>query len=263
MQALQVELGRDPQVEVAVERVVVGGERPRERAAVERLQHRRLDLDEALGVEPLADRGDRRAALAEAARASPGWRSGRARAGGSAARCPRARGTCRAAGAGSSPAASSRSTSSESSPRRVLKPSPSTPTKSPRSSADELLVTLVAEHVGARVELDPPAAVDEVDEGRLALAAPGGDPAGDPVGLLGLLARLEPLVRRADRRRSRPGRRTSCGNGSTPCGAQALELLPPLGEHCGSERSSSSGLCHRGEPNRPRTSSGPRRLRSW
>ena len=38
--ALQVELGRDPQVEVAVERVVVGDEGPRQRAAVERLQHR-------------------------------------------------------------------------------------------------------------------------------------------------------------------------------------------------------------------------------
>ena len=64
-QALQVELGGDPQVEVAVERVVVGGERARQRAAVERLQDRGLDLDEALGVEPLADRGDRQAPLAE------------------------------------------------------------------------------------------------------------------------------------------------------------------------------------------------------
>ena len=46
--ALQVELGRDPQVEVAVEGVVVGGERPRQRAAVERLEHRGLDLDETV-----------------------------------------------------------------------------------------------------------------------------------------------------------------------------------------------------------------------
>ena len=50
-QPLEVELGRDAQVEVAVELVVMRHERPRERAAVARLQHRRLDLDEALAVE--------------------------------------------------------------------------------------------------------------------------------------------------------------------------------------------------------------------
>ena len=54
---LEVELGRDPQVEVAVERVVVGGEGPRQGAAVERLQDRRLDLDEAVLVEPAAHLG--------------------------------------------------------------------------------------------------------------------------------------------------------------------------------------------------------------
>ena len=57
-QPLEVQLGGDPQVEVAVERVVVGGERPRQRAAVERLQHRRLDLQEAALVEPAAHRRD-------------------------------------------------------------------------------------------------------------------------------------------------------------------------------------------------------------
>ncbi len=60
--ALQVELGRDPQVEVAVEGVVVGDEGSRQGAAVERLQDRRLDLDEAVDVEPAADLGDRSAA---------------------------------------------------------------------------------------------------------------------------------------------------------------------------------------------------------
>jgi hypothetical protein len=48
-EALEVQLGGDAQVEVAVQRVVVGDERARQRAAVERLQDRRLDLDEALG----------------------------------------------------------------------------------------------------------------------------------------------------------------------------------------------------------------------
>ena len=52
--ALEVELGGDPQVEVAVERVVVGHERPRGRAAVDRLQGRGLDLHEAAVVEEAA-----------------------------------------------------------------------------------------------------------------------------------------------------------------------------------------------------------------
>jgi hypothetical protein len=55
-QALQVQLVGDPEVEVAVERVVVGHERPRQRPAVERLQNRRLDLEEAALVEPVPDR---------------------------------------------------------------------------------------------------------------------------------------------------------------------------------------------------------------
>ena len=56
--ALEVQLGRDPQVHVLVERVVVGHERAGQRAAVERLQHRGLDLDEAAVVEVAAHRGD-------------------------------------------------------------------------------------------------------------------------------------------------------------------------------------------------------------
>ena len=57
-QALEVQLGRHAQVEGAVELVVVRRERPRARAAVERLQDRRLDLDEADAVEVGAARGD-------------------------------------------------------------------------------------------------------------------------------------------------------------------------------------------------------------
>ena len=57
--ALEVELGGDAQVEVAVERVVVRDERPGRRAAVDRLQRRRLDLDEAALVEEAPHRGDR------------------------------------------------------------------------------------------------------------------------------------------------------------------------------------------------------------
>ena len=61
-QPLQVELGRDPEVEVLLEVVPVGDERLREGAAVARLQHRRLDLDEAVRVEVPPDRGDDAAA---------------------------------------------------------------------------------------------------------------------------------------------------------------------------------------------------------
>ena len=57
-QPLEVQLDGDAKVEVAVERVEVRRERQRRAAAVDRLQHRRLDLDEAALVEPGADRGD-------------------------------------------------------------------------------------------------------------------------------------------------------------------------------------------------------------
>ena len=46
-QPLQVQLRRDAQVEIDIERVVVRDERPRRRAAVERLHHGRFHLDEA------------------------------------------------------------------------------------------------------------------------------------------------------------------------------------------------------------------------
>ncbi len=48
---LEEQLGCDPQEHVEVERVDVRDERPRGRAAVQGLQHRRLDLDEAALVE--------------------------------------------------------------------------------------------------------------------------------------------------------------------------------------------------------------------
>ena len=55
--ALEVQLDGDAQVEVAVELVVVRHEGPRHGAAVQRLQDRRLDLDEAALVEEAADGG--------------------------------------------------------------------------------------------------------------------------------------------------------------------------------------------------------------
>ena len=46
-QPLQVQLGRDPQEQRHVERVVMRDERPRERATGNRLHHRRLDFEVA------------------------------------------------------------------------------------------------------------------------------------------------------------------------------------------------------------------------
>ena len=57
-QALQVKLGRDAQVEVDIERVVMGHEGARGGAAVERLHHGGFDFDEAAGLELAAQRAD-------------------------------------------------------------------------------------------------------------------------------------------------------------------------------------------------------------
>ena len=52
-------------IEVEVERVVVGDERPRERAAGDRLHHRRLDLEEAARREEAAEGLEEQRALPE------------------------------------------------------------------------------------------------------------------------------------------------------------------------------------------------------
>src|SRR5215207_2019446 len=53
---------------------------------------------------------------------------------------------------------------------------------------------LVAEDVGARVELDLARAIAEVEERRLAVAAPGHHPPGDPVARVRLLPGLQVVV---------------------------------------------------------------------
>ena len=57
-QPLQVQLERDPKVQVAVERVVVGHERTRVAASGNLLQHRRLDLEVSALVVEAPDRFD-------------------------------------------------------------------------------------------------------------------------------------------------------------------------------------------------------------
>jgi hypothetical protein len=63
--ALEIQLGGDAQVQVALELVVVSDERPGQGAAVQRLEDRRLDLDEAAVVQEPAHRGDDLGALDE------------------------------------------------------------------------------------------------------------------------------------------------------------------------------------------------------
>ena len=65
---------------------------------------------------------------------------------------------------------------------------------------------LLAEHVDARLQLDAARAVDEVEEGHLALPAAGGEAPGDAVARVGLLAG------RAGRR----ARRATSAIGATP-----------------------------------------------
>ena len=59
-QPLQIQLRRDAQEELHVERVVVRHERPRQRAAGDRLHHRRLDFEIAARVQEPADRREHR-----------------------------------------------------------------------------------------------------------------------------------------------------------------------------------------------------------
>ena len=95
--------------------------------------------------------------------------------------------------------------------------------------AQQPLHRLGAEHVGARLQLDAPAAVDEVEERHLPLPAAGRQPAGDAVAHLGLLPGLQALVRRAHRG-DRLDARVGVRERVDPVRAQALELLPPDGE---------------------------------
>ncbi len=85
------------------------------------------------------------------------------------------------------------------------------------------------EHVLARLQLQAPRAIDEVEERHLALAAAGGEPAGDAVAHVGLLAVLEAGVGGED-----AGDRLDAGElvreGIDAVGAQPVELRAPDGE---------------------------------
>jgi hypothetical protein len=74
-QSLEIELGGDAQVEVEVERVVVGDEGARERAAGDGLHHRRLDLEKAARREEAAEGPCRSSARFRKTSRVSGWRA--------------------------------------------------------------------------------------------------------------------------------------------------------------------------------------------
>src|SRR5437763_2247006 len=95
--------------------------------------------------------------------------------------------------------------------------------------AEQALEALLPELVDARLKLDPAGAVDQVQEGHAALAAPGAKPAGDPVRTGGLIAGLEPAVRIAHRH-DRLDPFEAVWERIDACGPQRLELRPPRRE---------------------------------
>ena len=93
----------------------------------------------------------------------------------------------------------------------------------------EELGVAVAEVVGARLELELAGAVDEVEERGLPHVPPGGEPARHPIRRVRFRTRLEPVVRLADGRDldavvELVWKRIDAGL------AQAGELLAPLGD---------------------------------
>ncbi len=132
-----------------------------------------------------------------------------------------------------------------SSPRRDLNATPSTPMKSPRSTSSISRRCSSSPSTSAReCSWIVAGAVAEVEEGRLAVAAPGHQPAGDRVALLGLLAVGEGLVRGADvgdRLAARELRR----EGLEAALALPLELGAALGEQRGLGRLVCGFVTHR------------------
>ena len=206
-------------------------ERARQRAAVDRLQHRRLDLDEALVVEEAADRGDDLRARDEdlagllvghqvelaVAQARLGVRQPvvllRRRAQRLRQQLPVVDLDRQLAAAGLEDRAVGAEQVAE-------------------VERDERVERLLAEHVGPRVQLDPAGAVVEVEERRLALAAARGEAAGDAHARLGLLAGFESFMRRlglGDRRHARVGVRERVDARLPQC----LELAAAGGEELG------------------------------
>ena len=203
---------------------MVRDERPRQRAAVERLQHRRLDLDEAVLVEVAAHRArstlraghERRARLlvgdqVELAAAKARLDVGQAVV--LVGRRAQALGEHREVVDAQRELAAARAEDLAVDADEVAE-----------VELEQRRHALLAEHVGARLQLDPAGAVDEVQERHLALAAAGGEATGD----------AERAARSPRPARGRPSRLSAsaagvtpgklCGNGSMPCARRRSSL---------------------------------------
>jgi hypothetical protein len=120
--------------------------------------------------------------------------------------------------------ASTRSVSSPRHERRAVDPD-----EVAEVQRQQELHLLVTQHVDARLELDPPRPVLEIQECHLALAASRGETTGDAVRDVGLLARRQALVGGADRRDGLDPAELMRERLDPGC-AQRLELAPTVGE---------------------------------
>ena len=173
---------------------MVGDEGAGEGAAVERLQDRRLGLDEAVLVEPVTDLGDRLRPLGEdpaAVLVGEEVELAPAVAGLDVLEAVELVGR-RSQALGQQPPVVDRQRQLAAAAGRDRRPLD--PDQVAEVEVDQEPERLLAEHVLAGVELDLAAAVAEVEEAGLAVAAAGDDAPGDPVAGLGLEPRRQPLV---------------------------------------------------------------------
>ena len=199
---LEVELGRDSQVEVLVELVRARDERVGERAAVARLEDRRLDLDEAVAVEVAADRSDHaRAHLEVAARVLAHQQVEVALAvAGLGLGHP-------VVGVGQRPADLGEQLELGDGERRLA----ALRLGGNSGDADDVPEVEI-DRPGAILgdeQLDLPGAVDEVEEDELPHVAPSHDPSGDPPSLARPPRQARPDPRRPERQQSPPDREIS------------------------------------------------------
>src|SRR4051794_4825624 len=224
-QPLEVELDRDAEVEVALQRVVVRREGPRDAAAVDRLEHGRLDLDEAARVEERAYRRDHlRARHEELARLLVGDQVELAVAEARLdIREPVVLLGRRAQRLGQQRVALELE-------RQLAAAAPEDGAVGAEEVAeiegDQALQRRLPQHVDAPVQLQPARAVDEVEDPRPPLPAPRREAARHAHAVARLLARGQRLIRRLD-----VGDRTHAGEGVRErldaLLAQRLELAPP------------------------------------
>ena len=268
-QPLEVQFERDAQVQLHVERVVVGDERPGVGAAGLDVQHRRLDLDEAALVQRAAEAGDDRVADLEGpprlvvddqvgvALAEPGVGVGQA--------VPLV---------GHRPHA----------PSPAVRPARSSPTARPcgwssrcrrRRPSRRGRARLIAANASSPIDglrdeqLDLAGAVAQRGEDQLARVAQQHHPPGDADPVVGLGARLQVAPRGAHLARGRACGRTGTGTGwrrrraspSTRSSRRAFSAARPLPVRGRSACRARRSRCHRSRWQHGSEFSPPRRIR--